>query len=116
MFSGKFALSGHNSLDQAIAHAFLQGYSAGCRNSGWSVYRTVSGLHVNVSTNQHEVDCDTDVLRILLRPYIKLAASLILLWALSKQGRQQEHQSQIVLKATHLILSDLDQKSLDRGA
>jgi hypothetical protein len=112
MFSSKFALPGHNSLDQALARRFLQGYCAGCRKLGWSIYRTTSDLRSHVSTDQRGFDCDAQILSILMLPYIKLAASLILLWALSKRDLHCKQQSEIVHKAVRLIFStnplDLD--------
>jgi hypothetical protein len=106
MFSGKFGSTDHDFLDQEIANAFLSGYWLGCRSCGWSLNRAFGDESLNALTDQVEGDSDIAVQSILLRPYIKLAASLILLWALSKQGLHHEHQAAIVLKAVRLVLSD----------
>jgi hypothetical protein len=106
MFSRKFGSTDHDFLDQKMAKVFLNGYCLGCRSRGGSLHRAVSDESLNALTDQVGCDADIVVLDILLRPYIKLAASLILLWALSKQGLHHEHQAAIVLKSVRLVLSE----------
>jgi hypothetical protein len=108
MFSAKFAVPGDEVeyLDRALANAFLQGYSSGCISTGWSVYRAVAEPSAGASHREIEVECNVDDLHVLLPAYIKFAASLILLWALSKQGPKPEHRTTVLRKAVHFILSE----------
>ena len=105
MFSAKFAVPGET-FDRALANAFLHGYYSACKRSAWLVYRGHAELLPGASHSQSELECNLDELHSLLLPYVKLAASLILLWLLSEQGRKHEHRFVIESKAVYLILSE----------
>lgn len=106
MFAAKFASSDNDSLDQKHVIAFLQGYCDGSAQTGWSLASAYQEKFVDAE-GKNSSTIEPAILAVLLVPYIKIAASLILLWSLSEQGMRYKCQTTVARKAVHLILHEL---------
>ena len=108
MFGGKLACGQMAVIDTTIANAFLDGYKRICPTEGLlpegPLAAALCSESQDVSIRRENVFgmvCASP----LLASYIKLASALILLWALSEQGKNHKQRHTVLRKAIQLMLS-----------